>query len=92
MSRPYDYVLDAAVLYQPGVFRRLVRAKREVVQWHPASQRPDSDLTVLINAPTLSEPVWLGFWDDAAGQWFDVSGNPLGDAVVEYAHLPKGRL
>lgn len=66
--------------------------KREVVTWLPASQKPDSDQTVHINAPGLDDPIWLGYWNAAENQWYTVEGLPIGDAVVEYAHMLKGRL
>lgn len=90
MKRAFDYVLDAPVLEQPGLRRTLVRQKREVVAW-VTDRKPDSDTTVHIFAPSLSEPVWLGYWCDGTAQWYSVEGTPLGDAVLSWAEMLKGR-
>lgn len=35
----------------------------ETPQWHPASELPDSDLTVLVHHPDEDEPVGMGYHD-----------------------------
>lgn len=90
MTHDFDYLLNAPVLKQPHLNRRTVRQKREVVTWI-TDRKPDSHTTVNILAPTLSEPVWLGYWADDEQQWYSVEGMPLGQAVVSWSEMLKGR-
>ena len=58
------------------------------VLWTAVEQSmPDSDTTVLIHAPTSSEPVWLGFHDGE--HWREVSGDIV-EGVRHWADLPLG--
>lgn len=62
----------------------------ETLTWHEVTERlPDDDVTVMICAPNLDEPIWLG-WHDA-GQWHDVSGMEI-EGVVRWAEMPSGGL
>jgi hypothetical protein len=36
----------------------------EALTWHPVGSPPDSDTTVLLFDPAVSEPVWLSYLDD----------------------------
>jgi len=46
---------------------------------------PDSDMTVLINTPRSSEPVWLGFFDGEC--WRNIEGFPID--VTHWAEMPE---
>lgn len=55
-------------------------------QWIDASHTlPDSDITVLVNTPHSSEPVWLGFYDGKC--WRNVEGFPI--TVTGWADMPE---
>lgn len=59
--------------------------------WIPVGQRlPDTDATVLVFAPTASEPVWLGYFCDEDG-WHTIDHVTygLGD-VTHWSPIPKG--
>jgi DNA-binding beta-propeller fold protein YncE len=63
---------------------------KEEIQWIANSDaKPDSDTTVLVVAPYASEPVWLGYWDDAAQTWYSVDGDDM-IAVTYWATMPVG--
>ncbi|MGV3483429.1 MAG: hypothetical protein ACO1RT_03305 [Planctomycetaceae bacterium] len=58
------------------------------ITWRDVCDLPDSDVTVLVNCPDESEPVWLGYWDSHDGVWRCVEGNVL-DRPVYWAELPE---
>lgn len=67
-----------------------IDARTELIHWHLVEDKmPDGDMTVLINAPDLDEPVWLGWHDGEADAWRDTSGAPI-KGVRAWAELPKG--
>ncbi len=55
-------------------------------QWiNPDHTLPDSDMTVVVNTPNSSEPVWLGFHDGEC--WRNVEGFPI--TVTAWAEMPE---
>jgi hypothetical protein len=75
--------------------RKLSDARRpgdfdETITWHAvADQLPDAETTVLVHAPNVDEPVWLGWYDGVF--WFGVDGTEYeDDEVVAWAQLPAG--
>ena len=55
-------------------------------QWiNPDHTLPDSDMTVVVNTPHSSEPVWLGFYDGEC--WRNVEGFPI--TVTAWAEMPE---
>ncbi len=57
------------------------------VTWHPASDPPDDDTTVLLFDPNHSEPVWPGHHSE--GQWHYEIGNAVRRAdPTLWAHFP----
>ena len=62
----------------------------ESIRWHNVLYRmPDADETVLVWAPMVDEPVWLGFYDGE--QWVTDGLTPYpADAVKAWASLPAG--
>lgn len=53
------------------------------------SNPPDDDVTVLIFAPILEEPVWMGYLED--GIWYLVEGEALHDGIVtHWSDFPPG--
>lgn len=60
------------------------------IDWIPVQTRlPDDDATVLVHAPTASEPVWLG-WRSPTG-WYTVDHVPFDpDEVTHWAPMPAG--
>lgn len=60
----------------------------EQIIWRPvAVELPDAETTVMINAPELDEPVWLGWYED--GVWHDVASHVI-EGVTHWAEMPKG--
>ena len=57
------------------------------MEWYSGTLPPDVGLCVLIHCPGESEPVWLGYHDDAAGEWITAEGNPV--YVQSWAPLPE---
>lgn len=55
------------------------------LNWHPAKARPDADMTVIVHAPSESEPVWLGYFDGK--RWRSVEGVPI--RVTHWTELPE---
>lgn len=54
--------------------------------WIDVSEKlPDSDVTVVVNTPNSSEPVWLGFHDGEC--WRNVEGFPI--TVTAWAEMPE---
>ena len=65
----------------------------ETITWIPVTDRlPDDDETVMIYAPTVNEPVWLGCLSGDTGRWYDVddSYHMTSRAVTHWATIPKG--
>lgn len=61
----------------------------ESLTWHPAAEKPDSDVTVLLHVPTSdSEPVWPGYWDGR--DWLYAEGARVGRPVKAWCDIPKG--
>ena len=62
----------------------------ETIQWHSVGDElPDAETTVLVQAPTLEEPVWLGWYDGCF--WFAVDATDYEDGeVIAWAHIPTG--
>ena len=51
---------------------------------------PDADATVLIYAPTASEPIWLGYYCDEDG-WHTIDHDVFGlGQVTHWAPMPRG--
>lgn len=66
-----------------------LRAKREVIEWHSVAEKmPDADITVLIHAPDLDEPVWLGWFDGE--KWYAVDATEV-EGVADWADVPSAR-
>lgn len=61
----------------------------EAVRWHSAAELPDSDLSVLIYAPNMDEPVWIGWHDGMSWVGADGAKYPPG-SVVAWSDLPAG--
>lgn len=59
----------------------------ETITWHPASELPDADETVLLHMPEADEPVWPGYWDGE--QWALSCGGPA-PTVERWASMPTG--
>lgn len=64
-----------------------MKSFNEEITWFSSRQRPDADVTVLINSPAASEPVWVGYWDGE--RWRLASGEQI-RGVKMWAHLPAG--
>jgi hypothetical protein len=64
----------------------------ELLTWHPASEKPDSDITVLLTLINDNEPTWPGYWDDGEGRWCTAEGMPieLPTRVLSWADMPEG--
>lgn len=63
--------------------------KREVIWISDSVEKPDAELTVLVELVGDTEPVWMGFWDGAA--WRDAcTGAEFAGRVVAWAELPQG--
>jgi hypothetical protein len=62
----------------------------EKITWFTVDERlPDDEMTVLVNHPSLNEPVWLGYC--LCEGWFTADGQPLPDgAVTHWADMPSG--
>lgn len=58
----------------------------EILTWHPASQRPDSDMTVLLFEPGADEPSFLGYHNGEA--WCD--SDSFRAKPTHWAEMPKG--
>ena len=61
----------------------------ETITWHPASQPPDDDTTVMISISGGSEPVWLGYLR-ADGAWRQADSTGIDGVVVAWADVPEG--
>lgn len=57
----------------------------ETITWHPISEPPDSDLTVMI-FPDPDGEAWLGFLDGETWRYAD--GMPV--TPTHWANVPKG--
>lgn len=64
----------------------------ESLFWVPVSDElPDDEITVLVNHPTLNEPVWLGYYEQ--GHWYTPNGEALPDgSVTHWADMPSGKV
>ena len=61
----------------------------ELIYWiKPTIKLPDDGVTVLVNIPSNSEPVWLAYFED--GEWFNTDSMPLGHVVEHWAEMPFG--
>lgn len=62
----------------------------EKITWVDTKDRlPDDEMTVMINRPSINEPVWLGYY--SAGCWYTVDGVMLPCMDAEYwAEMPSG--
>jgi len=61
----------------------------ETIHWIDCTdEMPPVCDTVLIYAPNVSEPVFLGYTD--RGQWRDTEATPVFGIVTHWAHLPAG--
>ena len=50
----------------------------EQIEWIEVGKRlPDADATVLVYAPTASEPLWLGYYCDEMG-WHTIDHDIFG--------------
>jgi hypothetical protein len=58
----------------------------EAITWHPVSEPPDSDITVMLFVPDATEPVWPGYLDGEA--WRFIDGMPANP--VSWAEMPVG--
>lgn len=59
----------------------------ELIQWHPVSEPPDSDITVLLFSPQADEPVWPGYLDGARWRYSD---GLLANPPTHWADMPAG--
>lgn len=62
----------------------------EMIHWHEASEKPDTDTTVLMCTPSENQPVSLGYWDSANDMWTMYDAYPDKVDVTHWAHLPEG--
>jgi hypothetical protein len=62
----------------------------ETIFWVDATQQlPDDEIAVLLLHPSLTEPVWLGYFFQNA--WFTTQGDQLPhNAVTHWADVPCG--
>jgi hypothetical protein len=61
----------------------------ETIEWFRVEQAlPDSDTTVMIQCPTESEPVWIGWYDAEEREWYSADAMPV--AVTAWADMPRG--
>ena len=60
----------------------------ETITWHPATEPPDDDQTVMIHSTRMDPPVWVGY--TSAGQWFTTEGSSVRD-VTHWAEMPECR-
>ena len=68
---------------------KTITAICETIHWIAVEQDlPDDMATVLIYAPNVSEPVFLGYLD--GGHWRDTEATPVFGIVTHWAHLPAG--
>lgn len=58
----------------------------ESITWHPVSEPPDSDITVMLFVPDATEPVWPGYLD--GDLWRSANGMPV--TPTHRAEMPKG--
>jgi hypothetical protein len=56
------------------------------IVWHPATDKPDTDITVLIATKDADEPIWLGYWASEDNEWRTIEGSAV--TVTHWAHLP----
>ena len=63
----------------------------ETITWiDVASEKPDSDITVLIKIPSPGEPVWFGYFSDESNQWMTIDNMPVNYSVTHWAQMPEG--
>jgi hypothetical protein len=62
----------------------------ETIDWVSVHHElPDDEMTVLVNHPSLNEPVWLGYFHQNA--WFTTQGDQLPPgSVTHWAEVPNG--
>jgi hypothetical protein len=58
----------------------------ETITWHPVSEPPDADTTVLVFIPAANDPVWLGLLD--GDTWREVNSAPI--SPTHWAEIPRG--
>lgn len=63
----------------------------ETITWHPASDMPDDQLTVLV-VPSEGDAteVWLGWYDSEVGKWRDATTGGVMFGVAYWADVPAG--
>jgi hypothetical protein len=61
-------------------------AMTETITWHPVSEPPDSDITVLLFEPDADEPVFMGYHNGEA--WCDAES--FRAEPTHWADMPKG--
>lgn len=57
----------------------------ETLTWIPVATLPDSDITVVCWFE--SQEWYSGWWDDAAGCWFDAASGAVVEGVTHWAHV-----
>jgi len=65
----------------------------ETITWRPTdAELPDDAATVMIAmaGDCEPEPVWLGWYDSAHGQWINIDGCPIGARITHWAEMPEG--
>jgi hypothetical protein len=73
-----------------GLDAMSVYLESELIYWLDANkEKPDADMTVLVQSSDSSDPVWMGFWDDDDGEWKDINNVRL-EGVTRWAELPRG--
>lgn len=62
----------------------------EKIEWRSVKDAlPDDEMTVLVSAPHMDEPIWLGWYEE--GRWFNVEGGVYKKGVVvAWAKMPAG--
>lgn len=63
----------------------------ETITWHDATRElPDDDITVLVQSPDSSEPVWPGFHDELGWHHVDNGAQVETITVTAWAEMPTG--
>jgi hypothetical protein len=73
-----------------GLLAMSVYLESELIYWLDAKkEKPDADMTVLVQSSDSSDPVWVGYWDDDDNDWKCINNVRL-EGVTRWAELPRG--